>query len=155
MNKSLKRSKLILILGIISLVFSLIAVPLLYVILLNKQFAYLFGVFSWFDPTVQWEYVWTPESIALFTSALTAAIISTVLSWVAAGFMLLTKFNNKSLEDLKIILGVLAIVFLGPIAVLIFGCIAISRLKAQAKEGDVVTTTGASAATNPVIEPTI
>lgn len=150
MNKANKFSKYILILGIVSVVFSIVAIPLMLLFMLTGAWDHIFLYFPLF-PSANWEFVWTTEAIVYVSVGLTAGLISSILSIAAAILMLSTKFNNKSLDDLKIIMGILTLLIIGPIGAIVFGGIAMSKLKSSAA----TTTAQTLEPNNPIAEPII
>lgn len=127
MSKEYKRSKNILTLGIISILLEVLSIVLIvwYFILTTSKLIgseYIDGVVVWGD---------TVESIIMLSVGIISLVVCVILSFIASILILCSQFNNKSLDDIKIIMGILSILLFGSITVIIFGSMAVNKLKNQ------------------------
>lgn len=125
MNKEYKRARTILVLGIISLLFLLLG------IILFISFFGLGASGSFTDPFGQ--QIITQQAFMMLVIAIVGIVLCIIISLVAAVLILAGKFNNKQVDDLKIIMGILTLIVIGPVAAIIFGAIAMNKLKAGSK----------------------
>lgn len=131
MDNGYKRSKQILKLGIFATIFAIIGVPLFMAFIFNDAWYQLIASDPTLDSFDHWEIIWTTESIILISIGAALLLISMIMTFVGAILILCSKFKNKSVEDLKIIMGILSLIVIGPIGVWIFGGIAAGKLKSQ------------------------
>ncbi len=69
-------------------------------------------------------------SLVLFITIL-GLIVSLVLNLIDCIKILSTKWENKEVEDSKLLWGILSLVLLGPIGSLVFACISLNKMNAK------------------------
>lgn len=69
-------------------------------------------------------------SLVLFITIL-GLIVSLVLNLIDCIKILSTKWENKEVEDSKLLWGILSLVLLGPIGLLVFACISLNKMNAK------------------------
>lgn len=124
MNKPYKRAKSILIMGILSILFVIagVALTIFSIISAGQNLA--------FDPGGNSATLFGQGSSMMILAGILLIVVAGILSLTSAILTLSTKFNNEKVDSLKIIMGILTLLIIGPIGAIIFGGIAMSKLKA-------------------------
>lgn len=123
MRKEYKRSRNILILGIISSIFVALGIALIswYLSLGTRIF------------TIKIEDLSTPiltdEAVTLLSIGITSLLIGVIQSIIASLFILLNAFKDKKHHHAETTWGILFLILIGPIAVIVFSAMAMKQIK--------------------------
>lgn len=124
MNNEYNRARTILVLGIVSLLLMLLGI-ILFIIFVSLGAS---GSLDPFDkPTI------TQQAYIMLVISIVGIVVCGIISLIAAILILSSRFNNKQVDDLKIVMGILTLIVIGPIGAIIFGAIAMNKLKAGSK----------------------
>lgn len=127
MNKEYKRSLGILILGIVGTLFLIIGI-----ILIILYFTEGYKTFTFVDDgnnnlvgdvSVEW--------YNILSVAITLLVVSILISLVASLIIFTSNFTNNSIEEMKILMGILTLMIIGSIGAVVFGAIAMNKLKSK------------------------
>lgn len=69
------------------------------------------------------------EANIMMAVGATAIIVTFILSLTASIKILMGKYNNKQIDSLRTIMGILTLILIGPIGAIIFSIIAMCKLK--------------------------
>lgn len=124
MNKSYKRARSILTMGILSILFVIggVALTVSSIISAGQNLA--------FDPGGNSATLFGQGSSMMILAGILLIIVAGILSLTSAILILSGKYNNDQVDSLKIVMGILTLLIIGPIGAIIFGGIAMSKLKA-------------------------
>lgn len=124
MNKPYKRAKSILIMGILSILFVIggVALTIFSIISAGQNLA--------FDQGGNSATLFGQGPSMMILAGILLIVVAGILSLTSAILTLSTKFNNEKVDSLKIVMGILTLLIIGPIGAIIFGGIAMSKLKA-------------------------
>lgn len=126
MNKEYKRSLGILILGIVGTLFLITGI-----ILIILYFTEGYKTFTFVDDannnlvgdvSVEW--------YNILSVAITLLVVSILISLVASLIIFTSNFTNN-VEEMKILMGILTLMIIGPIVAIVFGAIAMNKLKSK------------------------
>lgn len=125
MNKGYKRARSILILGIIGMSFLVIGIVL--IILYFTEGSKSFAISEVGSNSYVGEV--SAEWMGVLSIAVTLLVVKFILS-ITAGLLILTSdFNTVKLNDTKIIFGVLTLILIGSLGPIIFGIVAMNKIK--------------------------
>lgn len=129
MSKEYKNSRGILILGIIGTLFLILGITMfsLYVGLGSRRFMLVESIHGY-------DWATSTDAIIMMTFGIIGVVFTVVLSLIAAIKIFMGKYNNKEIDNLRTMMGILTMIVIGPIGAIIFGAIAMTKLKSQPKD---------------------
>lgn len=129
MSKEYKNSRGILILGIIGTLFLILAITMfsLYVGLGSRRFMLVESIHGF-------DWATSVDAIITMTFGIIGIVFTVILSLITAIKIFMGKYNNKGIDNLRTMMGILTMIVIGPIGAIIFGAIAMTKLKSQPKD---------------------
>lgn len=124
MSKEYKNSITILILGIIGTLFLILGVVMLSIYTMMGVRKYILV-----ESIHGYDWAISHEANIMMAVGATAIIVTFILSLTASIKILMGKYNNKQIDSLRTIMGILTLILIGPIGAIIFGIIAMCKLK--------------------------